>query len=68
MNIKVINVGNCLICGREIKIVTKRESNKLPNIFFCPRCEHEQRVRCEHEQRLKKGKTQEESEVRNDSK
>ena len=39
MNIKVINAGNCMICGREIKIVTTRGSNKFPNIFFCPRCE-----------------------------
>lgn len=28
--IKVINAGNCMICGREIKSVTK--------IFFCPKC------------------------------
>lgn len=30
MNIKVINAGNCMICGREIKIAT--------NIFFCYKC------------------------------
>lgn len=39
MNIKVINAGNCMICGREIKIVIRRGGNKFPNIFFCPRCE-----------------------------
>lgn len=49
MNIKVINAGNCMICGREIKIVAKRENNKFPNIFFCSRCE---------KQRVKKGKPQ----------
>jgi len=52
-NIKVINAGNCMICGREIKIVTKRENNKFPNIFFCHECE---------KRRLKKGKSQAESE------
>ena len=52
-NIEVINAGNCMICGREIKIVTKGGNNKFPNIFFCPRCE---------KWRLKKDKTQAESE------
>jgi uncharacterized protein YlaI len=28
-----------MICGKEIKIVTKRKNNKLPNIFFCRECE-----------------------------
>jgi hypothetical protein len=40
MDIKVINAGNCVICGREIKIVARRSRGKLPNIFFCTRCEH----------------------------
>lgn len=39
MKIKVINAGNCMLCGKEIKIVTKQGNNKFPNIFFCPRCE-----------------------------
>lgn len=39
MNIKVINAGNCMLCGRQIKIVAKRGDNKFPDIFFCPRCE-----------------------------
>lgn len=39
MNIKVITAGNCMLCGKEIKIVTRRCSNNLPNIFFCPECE-----------------------------
>lgn len=38
MDIKIINAGNCVLCGRKIK-VTKQRNNKLPNIFFCPRCE-----------------------------
>ena len=40
MNIKIINAGNCILCGREIKIVTNKKSDKFPKIFFCPRCEH----------------------------
>jgi uncharacterized protein YlaI len=28
-----------MICGKEIKIVTKRKNNKFPNIFFCKECE-----------------------------
>ena len=48
MTIKVINAGNCIVCGREIKIVTKKDNNKkFPNILFCPRCE---------KQRLKKAR------------
>lgn len=39
MNIKIINAGNCIRCGREIKMVTNKENYNLPNIFFCPRCE-----------------------------
>lgn len=48
-NIKVINAGNCIICGREIKIDTKKENDKFLNIFFCPRCE---------ERIVRKGKAQ----------
>ena len=39
LNIKVINAGNCMICGRKIKIVTKKKNNIFPDIFFCPKCE-----------------------------
>lgn len=39
MNIQVINTGNCMMCGREIKIVIRRGNSKSPNIFLCPRCE-----------------------------
>ena len=39
MKIKVINAGKCMLCGKEIKIITKKDSNKFPNVFFCPRCE-----------------------------
>jgi len=38
MTIKVINAGNCMICGREIKIVARKD-NKFPNVFFCRECE-----------------------------
>lgn len=39
MKFKVINAGNCMLCGRKIKIVAKRDSNKFPSVFFCSRCE-----------------------------
>ncbi len=35
---KVITAGNCMLCGREIKIVIKQGNNKFPDIFFCARC------------------------------
>jgi hypothetical protein len=53
MKIEVINAGNCMLCGREIKIVTRKKSNEFPNIFFCSRCER---------RRVKKDKPQTESE------
>lgn len=53
MNIKVINVGNCMLCGREIKIAVSRGNNKFPNIFFCSECER----------RVKKEKSQESEEA-----
>ena len=40
MEIKVIKAGNCIICGREIKIGVRRGNNKTLNIFFCQRCVH----------------------------
>lgn len=46
MYIKVINAGNCVICGRKIKIVTKKKNDIFPNIIFCPRCE--KRIEREH--------------------
>lgn len=39
MTIKVINAGNCMLCGQEIKIAISRGNNKFPDIFFCPECE-----------------------------
>lgn len=53
MHFEIINAGNCMICGREIKIDTKRDNDKFPNIFFCLECER---------QRVKKGKPQAKSE------
>ncbi len=55
IEVKVINAGNCMLCGREIKIVTKRKNTKLLNVLFCPRCE---------KRRMEKGKPQAESEDR----
>lgn len=57
MDIKVIHAGNCMICGREIKVVAKREKNKFPNVFFCPKCE---------ERIIKRDKPQTESEEEKD--
>lgn len=56
--IKVINAGNCMLCGRKIMIDTCKEGDKLPNIFFCPRCE---------KRRVKKDKSQESEELDADS-
>lgn len=53
MTIKVINAGKCMLCGREIKIVTKRDNTEFPNVFFCQRCE---------KRRVEKDKLQAESE------
>ena len=39
MEIKVVNAGDCMICGKQIQLVVPRGYNKLPNIFFCPECE-----------------------------
>lgn len=39
MNIKVIIAGNCMMYGEPIKIVTRKDDNKIPNIFFCQKCE-----------------------------
>jgi len=40
MKIKVINAGNCMLCGREIKIKANVISNELPNVLFCSECEN----------------------------
>lgn len=39
MNIKVINAGNCMICGNPIKLAVPRGYSEFPNIFFCRECE-----------------------------
>ncbi len=43
MEIKVVNAGKCMICGKPIKLVIPRgyDNSKLPNIFFCRECEQE---------------------------
>ncbi len=38
MNIKVITAGNCIMCGEPIKLVVSRGNDKMPDIFFCPKC------------------------------
>lgn len=38
MDFKVINAGNCVICGKPIILPAMRASNKLPDIFFCKTC------------------------------
>ena len=37
MKLKVINAGNCMICGKPIELVDT-DSEKLPDIFFCSEC------------------------------
>ena len=39
MVIKVINAGNCILCGKPIELKDTKDTDKLPNIFFCPECE-----------------------------
>lgn len=41
IEIKVVNAGKCMICGKPIKIVVHRDYGKLPNICFCRECEPE---------------------------
>ena len=41
MDIKVVNAGKCIICGKPIKLVVPRGYSKLPNVFFCRGCEPE---------------------------
>lgn len=38
MKTKIVNAGNCIMCGEEIKIVAKRGGAKSPNIFLCDEC------------------------------
>jgi len=40
LNIKVVNAGKCMMCGKPIKIVVHRGYSKLPNILFCEECEN----------------------------
>jgi hypothetical protein len=39
VQIAIMNAGNCVLCGQKMKIVVKRGNDKLPNIFFCSKCE-----------------------------
>lgn len=41
MKIKVVNAGKCMICGKPIKLAVPIDYNKLPNVFFCRKCEPE---------------------------
>ncbi len=41
MKIKVVNAGNCMICGKPIKLAVPIDHDKLPNVFFCRKCEPE---------------------------
>ena len=41
MNIDIVNAGNCMICGKPIKIVPVRGNSKFTNVFFCRECEKE---------------------------
>ena len=37
--LKIITAGNCMMCGKEIKVPIVRGSAKFPNIFFCKECD-----------------------------
>ena len=39
--VKVINVGNCMMCGNPIRIIPRRGNGITPNIFFCSKCERQ---------------------------
>jgi len=39
MNIKVIVAGKCVLCGKPIELEDAKDTDKLPNIFFCQECE-----------------------------
>lgn len=39
MKIEVVNAGNCMACGKPIKLVVPIGYNKLLNVFFCRECE-----------------------------
>lgn len=41
MEIKVVNAGKCMICGKPIKLAVPISHDKWPNIFFCKKCEPE---------------------------
>lgn len=52
LNFKVINAGNCIICGRPIEFVITRGTSKFPNIFLCQDCI----IMAEKERRMDKDK------------
>ena len=42
MKIKIVNAGNCIICGKPIKLVVPITTvNFAKNICFCRKCEPE---------------------------
>lgn len=41
MKIKVVTAGNCMICGKPIKLAVPIGYDKFPNVFFCKKCEPE---------------------------
>lgn len=38
MKIEVVNAGNCIICGKPIKLAVPIGYSKLSNICFCKKC------------------------------
>ena len=41
MKVKVVNAGNCIICGKPIKLVVPKDRDKISNVCFCRKCEPE---------------------------
>ena len=38
MKFEVINAGKCMLCGKPIELEDKKDTDKLPDIFFCSEC------------------------------
>lgn len=41
LKIEVVTAGNCMMCGKEIKVKVLKGTNinEIPNIFFCEECQ-----------------------------
>ena len=37
-------IGNCIMCGRGIKMIISRGNNRFSSIFLCPECNEKLRL------------------------